>query len=493
MRWLVGTGIAVLLGVLTIAGSDRLFLRTVPLEQRLVSHDDGIRTKAQQDLLGLASDSKREKIAKLIPSLSAEDPFVRKWAAIAVALTGATAQDTIPALLQCVSDKEKEVAQACRVALAEIGAPDIHQLPILLEHLGDAQPAVRCEAAVAISKMSAGGAGAVEPLMRQLDAATPWPPCLEETTAHLAAVLPEMTPALLPLLQSPTAETRRRAAAVLARLDPKPPQVIQGLLQVLGDDTDGHVRKTAAHAIGLPEAPERGLYPALVAASEDAKNKDVREIAFEELRHAATSAQIPLRVLSGRLRDESATVRLMAVQWLTQRGTGARAASRALLALLKDPDPRVRQGALESLRVIGVPAAQAIAAIAKVQRDMEPEIRCLAVEELVELDAADRVAVPLLIAEMARGVDGAPCATEALSFAGHANNDVMPALITLLQNTDPAVRRRAVYVAMNLGAKARPALPELRKAAQDGIPGAALAVRGLREPHSTSQTRRKNR
>src|SRR5690242_3317961 len=61
-----------------IASSDRLFFRTVPLEQRLVSPHEGIRKRAEQDLLGLDTETRRGVAQHLIPYLDQEgDPFVR--------------------------------------------------------------------------------------------------------------------------------------------------------------------------------------------------------------------------------------------------------------------------------------------------------------------------------------------------------------------------------------------------------------------------------
>src|SRR5256885_16354367 len=107
--------LAILIGVIwLIAGNDRLFRSTVPIEQRLVSSNESIREKAQQELLGLEPDRKKSVVSRLIPALEQEDPFVRKWAAISLALIGPSAQEAIPVLLQSVSAKETGVAQAAR-------------------------------------------------------------------------------------------------------------------------------------------------------------------------------------------------------------------------------------------------------------------------------------------------------------------------------------------------------------------------------------------
>ena len=130
-----------------IAGNDRLFRSTVPIEQRLVSRNDSIRKKAQQELLGLDPGGKQQVVSHLTLALEQDDSFVRKWAAISLALVGPAAQEAIPSLLQGVSDRQKDVGQAVRVALSEIGAPDAQQLPSLVRALEDPRESVRCEAA----------------------------------------------------------------------------------------------------------------------------------------------------------------------------------------------------------------------------------------------------------------------------------------------------------------------------------------------------------
>ena len=102
--------LVVILGLIwIIAGNDRLFRSTVPIEQRLVSRNETIRKKAQQELLGLETDDQKEARGHphSFPHLAQEDPFVKKWAAISLALVGPAAQEAIPALLQDVSAQGK--------------------------------------------------------------------------------------------------------------------------------------------------------------------------------------------------------------------------------------------------------------------------------------------------------------------------------------------------------------------------------------------------
>ncbi len=188
-----------------IAGNDRLFRSTVPVEQRLVSRNESIRKKAQQELLGLDSEGKKKAASHLTAVLEQEDAFVRKWAAISLALVGSAAQEAIPALLQSVSAKEIDVAQAARVALSEIGAPDAQQLPSLLRTLQDPRESVRCEAALSIGKMGYAAKEAVPLLIGFVQRPIETPPCFEEAIAALAASLPAVFPSRRSLIFYPAA------------------------------------------------------------------------------------------------------------------------------------------------------------------------------------------------------------------------------------------------------------------------------------------------
>ncbi len=208
--------LVVILGLIwIIAGNDRLFRSTVPVEQRLVSRNETIRKKAQQELLGMEPEQKKLVVSRLIPSLEQEDPFVQKWGAISLALVGPAAQEAIPVLLQNVSAKEKDVEQAARVALSEIGAPDAQQLPSLLRTLQDPRDSVRCEAALSIGKMGPAAQEAVPLLLEYVQRQGETPACFEEAVASLAVSLPSVYPPVLDLLQSGYAEIRYKAAHVL--------------------------------------------------------------------------------------------------------------------------------------------------------------------------------------------------------------------------------------------------------------------------------------
>jgi HEAT repeat protein len=152
----------------------------------------------------------------------------------------------------------------------------------------------------------------------------------------------------------------------------------------------------------------------------------------------------------------------------------------ALVLRLRDEDPRVRRGVLDILRRIGVRRESYLAPIARAQKDADPWVRCWAAEDLVEMNAADRVAISRLIDDL-QNPDDASCAAAALGLAGHFNPDVTPALIHVLQGKNRDVQSQATAILMQLGSRAREALPALVQARHDEIPGAENAYRVIHE------------
>jgi HEAT repeat protein len=447
--------LAVIFGLIwVIAGNDRLFRNTVPIEQRLVSHNESIREKAQQELLGLELDSKKKVVSRLIPALEQEDAFVRKWAAISLALIGPSAQEAIPALLQTVSAREKGVAQASRVALSEIGAPEAQQLPSLLRTLQDPRDSVRCEAALSIGKMGPAGADAVPILISFMERQNEAPACFEEALASLAVGVPAVYPRVLELLASGHVELRRKAANVLALAGAKNPETINALLSALSGEPDAQTRAHLTKALQLPYVPEEDRTDVLAAA----------------------------------LHDDYVPVRLEAARAIRGSAPQGKKSLRLILRMLRDTEPLIRRLGLETLRRSGLKSPELLQKVAKAQRDPDPGVRCRAAESLIEYGSPDRVSISLLIGDLSRDEDTARCAVDVLGLAGLFENDVMRSMIHLVEEEkDPDIRSRAAHVLMHLGPRAREAVPALLHAQKDQIAGAEMALKAVRASNGTKR------
>lgn len=465
-----------------IAGTDGLFARTVPLEQRLVSHDESIRKRAQQELLGLDAGAKHSAVHNLVLELTPEhDAFTRKWAAISLALVGSAAQEAIPILTQNVSAPEPDVAEAYRVALTEIGTPDIGQLPMLLESLHDPNPAVRCEAAASVARLGAAGKDAVAPLVDAVKNPEPMPACFVDALAQLIVAIPTAAAPVEELLSHASVEVRRNAATVLAQSGSPNPDATAVLLNVMAGDQDIHVRRLAARALTLRRLPpELGMLPALLFAARHARRPEVRMTSLDLLRKQNTPLEVAREAITSALHDSDAEVRLLAVQWLRDSDTGARFALESLLGRLQDPDVRIRRGALGALRRIGTRRQDLLSRIARAQRDPDAWVRCLAAEQLVDMGAADRVSMPGLVHALHAEDDENACAVQALGLAGHFNSDVVPAMIGVLKEADRRGQTRAALVLMQLGAQAKDAIGPLSEAGKARVPEADNALRVIR-------------
>ncbi len=432
-----------------IAGNDYLFRSTVPIEQRLVSQNEPIRKRAQQELLGLDADRKRSVASKLIPALQQDNAFEKKWAAISLALIGPSAQQAIPFLLQCVSAKEKDVAQAARVALSEIGAPDAQQLPSLLRSLQDPRETVRCESAISIGKMGPVAKEAVPLLLGYLKQQDVTPGCFEEALASLASGVPSVHPAVIELLESGSVEVRRKAAHVLALSGVRTPETIQAVLTALSRDPDHNTRDSLAKALELPQTPEAN----------------------------------PETVLGGALHASLPAVRLEAAKTLRKNVSHGRKSLPLILRMMRDQEPQVRRLGLEALRRSGQSSPEILLKVARAQRDVDPGVRCRAAGTLIESGAWDRVSTALLIGDLRRDDDTALCAENVLGLVGLFDEAVVYSMMHLVQqDKDIDVRSRAAHVLMHLGTRARPAIPALQRAREEKVPGADVALRAIRAP-----------
>ena len=440
--------LAVIFGLVwLIAGNDRLFRSTVPIEQRVVSRNETIRKKAQQELLGLETDQKKRVVSRLIPALEQDDPFVRKWAAISLALVGPAAQEAIPVLLQNVSAHEKDVAQAARVALSELGAPDAQQLPSLLRTLQDPRDSVRCEAALSIGKMGPAAQDAAPILLGYISHPDATPSCFEDALASLAPSVPSVYPPVLELLSSGHVELRLKASRVLALAGVKTPEAIDTLFEVLSHEQDSKVRALLSQALELPSTPAMDRVSVVIDA----------------------------------LRADYVPVRLEAARWVRESAPRGHKTLPLILKMLRDPEAPIRRLGLETLRRSGLRSPDLMQNVAQAQRDIDPGVRCRASETLIESGSVDRVSIPLLISDLRKDEDTARCAEDVLGLAGLFDNDVIHSMIRLVQEeTDPDIRSRAAQVLMHLGPRARDAVPALLRAQKDQVPGAEMALRAVK-------------
>ena len=194
--------------------------------------------------------------------------------------------------------------------------------------------------------------------------------------------------------------------------------------------------------------------------------------------------------------DESA--RLAAIDGLGQKGDKAADAVPALTALLKDRSPAVRAHAARSLGEIGAKARPAVSELVLLISDTDETVRRMAVGAIGKIRPGPQVGVPLFVKVMedkdpavkiramralaASGKEAVPFLIQALkdekaaywaclvlNQIGPGAQDAVPALIVLLNDKRPQVRREAMLTLAEIGKPAGPAVPQLVKALDDEL------------------------
>ena len=211
--------------------------------------------------------------------------------------------------------------------------------------------------------------------------------------------------------------------------------------------------------------------------------------------------------LIAELKSGDETARLAAIDGLGQKGEQAADAVPALAALLKDPSPAVRAHAVKSLGKIGAKAKPAVPELALLISDKDETVRRMVVGALRKIHPSPQVSVPLFVKVMedadpavriramralaASGKDAVPFMIEALknekaaywaalvlNQIGPEAQDAVPALIGLLDDKRPYVRREVMLALAEIGKPAAPAVPQLVKAMDNELrpPAAVYAI-----------------
>ncbi|MEX2666888.1 HEAT repeat domain-containing protein [Candidatus Uabimicrobium amorphum] len=198
--------------------------------------------------------------------------------------------------------------------------------------------------------------------------------------------------------------------------------------------------------------------PALIPLLQDSDSK-VREHTSLALAKMGEKA-IPFLIVL--LKNAQQNARLSAFTALQEMGERAHPAVPALIPLLQDSDPKIRVNVSLILAKIGKNAHLAIPALISLLQDSNSKVRGNASLALVKIG---KKAIPFLI-EALKNLDGDSVAT-VLQETGEI---AIPALIPLLQDSDPHVKKRAISVMSEMGEKAHEAVPTLIPLLQDADP-----------------------
>src|SRR5262245_19912892 len=240
----------------------------------------------------------------------------------------------------------------------------------------------------------------------------------------------------------PGGDSRRKAARELEKMGSA---ARAALLRALHDPRVG---KDAAHALVWVDPDNKEAVPALVRDLR-AQKPGVRRHSCDVLGAFGEKARPAIPALVGALRDPEYDVRWGAAHTLGEVGRWDRRAVVGLVRALGDPSRQVWQEATLSLAKVDPAGARTAAALGALLLDWEPDDseRCLVIRADV-----------LLAAVLDGGLDAV---TAVQDYLGR------------LELVRGCIRNRRLLAATKLaelGPAARPALPALRLAAEDGDP-----------------------
>ena len=210
------------------------------------------------------------------------------------------------------------------------------------------------------------------------------------------------------------------------------------------------------------EADVAGLIKSLSSPTES-----VRLSAIDSLGRAGPKAAKAVEALTGLLEDESASVRAHAAKALGHIGKPAVPAVKVLAALIADENAQVRRAAVEALADIEPGPEVGVPIIVKMLEDADPAARIRALDALAE---EGKTAVPHLINALEKE-EAVYWACLVLSEIGPDAEEAVPALIKVLDDKRPGVRREAILALAAIGEASAPATDALVEALDCQING----------------------
>jgi HEAT repeat protein len=458
------------------------------LQRLLRDPDPGVGLTAAAALCAM-HQAGEEVMPILLAGLAGGDSAGRELAASSLGYLGERAAPAVPALRRALAADEPAVRRAAALTLGQLGAPaavavaDMVTLAvregdnplrsallesaeaILREHPDDSPAAVRAVLALLDhpdEEVRGAGASMLNRFRRDRVAPLVLPRLIPllltpgdslcsfaenyVRSAGLAGV-----PYLVPLLNAPHPEVRRRAAQHLGNSSEERPAALL-LLGALGD-------------------PE----------------EEVRVAACEAFHGQERYLDLVLPALARRLECASKGVRVAAARTLATLGARARPAVPLLCAQAGAADDAMRAAVAHALtRIGGLDTPAAVALFSTLVRDPAAEVREKAIEALASLGPAG-------LPGLRQALEDSSPVLRKKALAAVANisslpADLEPALSRLLHDPDPTLRGEAAATLAGLGPAAAPALPVLAPLLGDedaGVrSGAAQALGAVGPPAS---------
>lgn len=370
-------------------------------------------------------------------------------------------QENISSLIKELESKDYNTRSDAVNALAKIGAPAV---PAIIESLANTNSNVRKGAVDALGNIGNARPEVVPALVRALtDRDSYVRKGAAEALGKIGAIA---IPSIINALADSDSFVRRGATEALGNIGTVTPEVVPSLINAL-EDSDGLVRRSAVESLGKigPVTPD--VIPSLKKMVGDG-DFNVRKSAVEILeKRNEMTADLKVKHYILDLSDNNSDIRKSAIEALNKIGPVTPEITNAIITALGDSDYSVRKISAEFLEKRGSMTAPLKAK--KHILDLKygnKAVRIRSVEALSKLGAVTPEVIPSLITAM-EDKDMRDTAIEAIGLIGPDAKDAVPALTKALSDTDINVRTEAADAIGKIGPVAKSAIPYLEKALKD--------------------------
>jgi HEAT repeat protein len=434
-------------------------------------------------------------------------------------------QSVLPAVLAALKDSVPEVRSRAAAALSRAhGKPftldDYAILAALAKAMHDPDPQVRRNATLSLARPGLGAPFAVpalvdwlrtseDPFTRGLAAqdlrglgrqAEPAIPALVAAAEHdpsedvrktaletLGFLGPKAHEAAVPFLiralRSPS-RSRPSTLSALAEVGPEAAPAVPALLELL--EAQGELRISVMTTLGAIGPEARAAVPMLTAALDKKEPRYLRCTAAEAVWKIEPQNERIVPALRDILRGPKTDTanRAQAIRVLGQIGPKAKAAVPDLAKIIQDDEVAMRLAAIATVAEIGSGAQAAIPALtAALDKKEFPSIRCAAAGALWKITGEPNQVVPVLVG-IALDLDVvAPerrQSAELLRGIGPKAKAAVPALVTAMQDSNPALREPATSILAAIDPATAARLTRKRVAAEPGNPAGSAS--GIQSP-----------
>jgi len=369
-----------------------------------------------------------EDVQALLAQLSSPDEKAKQQAILKLYALGPKLRDS-RAALKSASESKDFTTKFLAIQLLEACDTDI---PGLVKQLGVAENEKRREAA---QKLFMAG-----PMGR------------------------EATAALITALSDSDAQLRILAARALGSVNPDPKVAVPVLVAFLQNKEKGDV-KSALVALGCLGADALDAVPVILPLMKGAFAEDAG-------RALARIGYCDFSGLIAQLKEADPKARTAALQILAQFGVRAKDAVPSVIAALKDTDRGVSFIAVGTLGAIGGESADARNALIGLLKSTDGYLQAQSAQALLAMTYSGKPpveAIPALVAALRSG--NRDPTTNAANALGRMGPDAVPALIAASKETNPELRKLAIFALGFSASKSNEALNAIMAAMKDPDPG----------------------